>query len=236
MENGIEVYRAISKVQGELAQVGIGKNKKNQQQGYNFRGIDDVYDVLAPILAKHKLCVLPRVIARSCVERQTQKGNPLFSVTVECEFDLVSSEDGSRHIIRTFGEAMDSADKATNKAMSAAYKYAAFQTFCIPVDVEDADAVTPSVKPLTPPETRQDAPQAPEPDVPDFTPQQIIGALKKQLGVKMRQSGIDKADEQKKFYLYCTEGLEESVDMVQNIIDRYDEYLEKYNEFTGGEA
>jgi hypothetical protein len=228
MENGIEVYKAISKVQGELAQIGIGKNKKNQQQGYNFRGIDDVYDALAPILAKHKLCVLPRAIARSCVERQTQKGNPLFSVTVECEFDLVSSEDGSRHIIRTFGEAMDSADKATNKAMSAAYKYAAFQTFCIPVDVEDADAVTPSVKPLTFPETRQ----APEPDVPDFTSGQIVKALKGQLSAKMKQSGIDK-EEQKKFYLYCMDGREESVDMVQKILNRYDEYLEKWREFQG---
>src|SRR3546814_11002068 len=36
------------------------------------------------------------------------------------------------------------ADKATNKAMSAAYKYAAFMTFAIPVEgEEDADAVTP---------------------------------------------------------------------------------------------
>src|SRR5690606_19364534 len=47
------------------------------------------------------------------------------------------------------GEAMDSADKATNKAMSAAYKYAAFQTFCIPTEGDnDADATTHEVAPL----------------------------------------------------------------------------------------
>jgi len=87
-----------------------------------------------------------------------------------------------------------------------------------------------SPRPTKPPETPQDAPQAPESDVPDFTAQQIVGALKKQLGVKMKQSGIATAEEQKSFYLYCTDGLTESVDVVQNIIDRYDEYLEKYKE------
>jgi hypothetical protein len=67
----------------------------------------------------------------------------LFYVTVEAEFDFVSSQDGSKHTVKTYGEAMDSGDKATNKAMSAAYKYAAFQTFCIPTEGDnDADAHT----------------------------------------------------------------------------------------------
>ena len=82
------------------------------------------------------------------------------------------------------------------------------------------------------PETPQDAPQAPEPDVPDLTAQQIVGALKKKLGSQMKLSGISTAEEQKKFYQYCTDGLTESVDVVQNIIDRYDEYLEKYKEMA----
>lgn len=144
----MSVYKAISAVQSDLAKMGISKDKKNAQQGYNFRGIDDVYDAIAPILANRGLCILPRVLTRECVERQTKSGGVLFYVVVECEFDLVAAEDGSKHTIRTFGEAMDSGDKATNKAMSAAYKYAAFQTFCIPVDVEDADKTTPpEVKP-----------------------------------------------------------------------------------------
>jgi hypothetical protein len=46
---------------------------------------------------------------------------------------------------------MDSADKATNKAMSAAYKYACLQTFCIPTEGDnDADATTHQVAPATP--------------------------------------------------------------------------------------
>jgi hypothetical protein len=151
----MEVYRAINAVQADLSSVGITKDRKNQQQGYNFRGIDDVYNVLSPLLAKHNLVILPRVISRECVERQGKSGGALFYVTVHAEFDFVAAKDGSKHTVITFGEAMDSADKATNKAMSAAYKYAAFQAFAIPTEGDnDADAQTPEVKPKTAPKSQ----------------------------------------------------------------------------------
>ena len=142
------VYAKIAAVQGELAKVGISKSRRNSQQGYNFRGIDEVYAALSPLLAANGLVIVPRVISRECVEGQTRKGDPLFRVTVHAEFDFVSADDGSTHTAATFGEAMDSADKATNKAMSAAYKYAAFMTFAIPTEGDnDADAHTPEVAP-----------------------------------------------------------------------------------------
>lgn len=142
-----KVYAAIAAVMADIGTTGIAKERANQQQGYKFRGIDDVYNAMSPVLARHNLCMLPRMLSREVVERQTAKGTALFYVTVEAEFDLVCSEDGSRHTIRTFGEAMDSADKATNKAMSAAYKYAAMQAFAIPTEGDnDADAVTHDVQ------------------------------------------------------------------------------------------
>ena len=147
----MKVYQAINKVQSALAKTGISKDRKNQQQGYNFRGIDDVYCAIAPLLSEHGLCILPRIISRHCDERTNSKGTPLFYVTVEAEFDFVSAEDGSKHVVRTFGEAMDSADKATNKAMSAAYKYAAFQAFAIPTEGDnDADAHSHDIKAAEP--------------------------------------------------------------------------------------
>lgn len=143
-EHAKNVYQLIAAVSAELAQTGISKSRKNEQQGYRFRGIDETLNALSHVLAKHGLIVIPRMTARSLVERQTKKGDPLFSVTVDAEFDFVSAHDGSRHTARTYGEAMDTADKATNKAMSVAYKYAAFLTFCIPLEgmAEDADAIT----------------------------------------------------------------------------------------------
>jgi hypothetical protein len=140
------VYQKIATVQAELAKVGISKSRKNQTPGaqYNFRGIDEVYNTLAPLMADNGLCILPRIVEHSLTERgKTRNGNAIYSAIVTAEFDFVSADDGTIHVVRTMGEAMDSSDKATNKAMSAAYKYAALMTFAIPTEGDnDADAHT----------------------------------------------------------------------------------------------
>jgi hypothetical protein len=152
------VFRAIAAVAGAMAKEGIAKDKRNSQQGYNFRGIDDVCNALAPVLSEFGLVILPRVLQRIETERETKSGGALFNVVVEVEFDFVAAEDGSRAVVKTFGEAMDSADKATNKAMSAAYKYACMQAFCIPTSGDnDADATTHDVAP------RRQSPAGPPP-------------------------------------------------------------------------
>lgn len=145
-----KVYAAISGVASALAEQGIRKERKQGSQvNYAFRGIDDIYNALAPELVKNKLLILPRYTERSCVERTSKSGGALFYITVRGDFDFVSTEDGSIHTVTTYGEAMDSGDKATNKAMSIAYKYAAFQAFCIPTEETaiDADAEVHNVSP-----------------------------------------------------------------------------------------
>ncbi|EOU9576490.1 ERF family protein [Cronobacter sakazakii] len=143
------VYQAISAVAKEMAATGISKDRTNTQQNFKFRGIDQVYNALAPALVNHGLLILPRITDRTVTERTTPKGTVLFYVVVKAEFDFVSTKDGSVHTVVTYGEAMDSGDKATNKAMSIAYKYAAFQAFCIPTEETaiDADAEIYHIKP-----------------------------------------------------------------------------------------
>lgn len=144
------VYVAMADVASELASVGIGKNRENQQQKYKFRGIDDVYNVLGPILAANKLVIIPRVVSRTSQDRETKNGGALIYSVVEMEYDFVSAIDGSKHTARFFGEAMDSSDKSTNKAITAAFKYMCFQVFCIPLEgdggARDADETTHEVK------------------------------------------------------------------------------------------
>jgi hypothetical protein len=141
------VYSAIAEVTAKLAKTGISKDRKNDQQGYKFRGIDDVYNALSGLIADAGLCLLPRVTDRSVTERQSANNKALFYVVLEMYYDLVSAKDGSTHTIHVIGEAMDSGDKATNKAMSAAYKYMAMQVFCIPTEGDnDADATTHEVQ------------------------------------------------------------------------------------------
>lgn len=157
MEN-FKVYAAISAVQGALAKEGIGKDQTNKMQGFKYRGIDDVYNSLAPILSENKLCILPRLMSKEVVERQSAKGGMLFYTTVTAEFDLVSAEDGSKHTVSSYGEAMDSGDKSIGKAMSYAYKAMAFMTFSIPTDGDnDPDEQSHELGATTQPEAVQQA-------------------------------------------------------------------------------
>ena len=137
------VYSAITAVAAELGRSGLAKSQTNAPEQYRFRGIDDLYDRLSPALAAHRLCILPRVLEREASERTSLDGSLLISVSVKVAYDLVSAEDGSVHVIEAYGEALDGGDKATSKAVTAAFKYALFQAFCIPVTgSEDADSST----------------------------------------------------------------------------------------------
>jgi hypothetical protein len=142
------VFQCIAEVQAALAKDGISKDRKNTAQGYNFRGIDDVYNALSVLLAQTGLVILPSYPERNVIERETSKGGALFYTTVKGEYQLTSAHDCSSVSAGPFwGEAMDTGDKATNKAMSAAYKYMAMQVFAIPTEGDnDADATTHEVK------------------------------------------------------------------------------------------
>jgi hypothetical protein len=144
----MEVLKAINAVQAALVmQGGISKNRKNQAQGYSFRGIDDMYNELSPMLAKEGLVILPSYSDRQVVEREGRNGGALFYTTLRGDFTFRSAKDGSEVKVSTFGEAMDSGDKATNKAMSAALKYALMQTFTIPTESDnDSENHTHEVK------------------------------------------------------------------------------------------
>lgn len=136
-----QVLRGIKQVIAAFAENGIGKNRKNESQGFKFRGIDDVMNRMAQHLVDADLVIVPHIRSREVHERVNTRGNPLFYVTVQVDFTVYSTVDGSSVVCSVPGEAMDSGDKATNKALSIAYKYMAFQLFAIPID-EDPDATT----------------------------------------------------------------------------------------------
>lgn len=186
-----KVYESIHNVSKELSLMGLSKERRNQAQGYNFRGIDDVMNALSPLLVRHNLLILPRCISRDIKEHTTAKGGKMFSVAVEVEFDFVSTEDESKVLVKTYGEAMDSGDKATNKAMSAAYKYAAFQAFCIPVEgTPDADAETHEVASEVPAAKQQPATASTNPVVtkPKLTKDVALGIQQNFIGAMTQRA------------------------------------------------
>ncbi len=140
------VYAAISAITQAFVDIGgISKDRTNSEQKYKFRGIDDVYNHLAPLLPKNNLVILPKFKKREVSERLTKSGSKMFNVILEVDYIFRSLKDGSEYVLPYYGEGTDTGDKATNKAASAAYKVAVIQTFCIPVEGEqDPDQNTPA--------------------------------------------------------------------------------------------
>lgn len=146
----MEVVTAPPKIHGAMVAVmreigAIGKDQRNKQQGFNFRGVDDVYNKLHEIMAKHGIFCLPEVLSDRTEERKTSKGNALIYRILKIKYTFVA-EDGSSVEAIVIGEGMDSGDKASNKAMSIAHKYALLQVFMIPTAEEkDPDAERPEM-------------------------------------------------------------------------------------------
>ena len=153
----LAIHKAMVAVASELAKIGISKGRRNEQQNFAFRGIDEVMNAAGPILAKHEVLILPHYTDYADVERVTGKGSTLIYSKVRGDFMFVSAKDSSYVQVTTFGVAMDSGDKGTNKAMSAALKYALLQTFLIPTESnEDADATTQEPSVPKPPDGFED--------------------------------------------------------------------------------
>jgi len=131
-----QIYSSMIKVMRGITH--IGKDRKNQQQGFNFRGIDDVMNELHGVMAECGVFVIPEPVGETNVtERTNAKGTVMRYVMQRWQFTFFA-EDGSCIVAGAIGESMDSGDKAMNKSMSIALKYVLLQSFMIPT-IEDKD-------------------------------------------------------------------------------------------------
>ena len=178
-ENTPLIYKKIIEVMADIN--AIGKDRRNQQQGFQFRGIDDVMNELHSSLAKCGVFVLPKVLEETRTTGKTKNGGDMFYTRLKINFGFYA-EDGSHVDAVVIGEAMDTGDKASNKALSIGLKYAMLQVFCIPTeDDKDPDAVSP--QPAA--GTMQQQPQQKKPAAKfDFEPKggETTPAEKKELG------------------------------------------------------
>lgn len=151
-----KIYPAMIKALQEVE--AIGKNKRNQQQGFQYRGVDDAMNELHGVFARCGIFCVPEVLEQTREDRQTAKGGNLIYSIMKVKFTFYA-DDGSSVSSVVIGEGMDSGDKASNKALSVAFKYAVFQAFCIPTEAVDPDATTPPVsKPAQPAKLAQKQP------------------------------------------------------------------------------
>lgn len=135
------IYQKIANILKETK--AITKSENNRQQGFKFRGIDNVMNELHELFAKNDVFILQEVQDFTVDARPTAKGGTLFYTRAKIKFRYTTT-DGSFVETVNVGEAMDSGDKGMNKAMSIALKYSLLQMFLIPTEEQkDPDATTP---------------------------------------------------------------------------------------------
>lgn len=130
----------MAAVAQDICAKGIAKDGLNREQNFRYRSLDSVLNVAGPIMAKHGVTMTIEVVSRDTSEsRATKSGGSLKFVVLDCIFRFRWRD--QERMARTIGEAMDSGDKATNKAMAFATKYALLTTFSIPVvGADEGDA------------------------------------------------------------------------------------------------
>lgn len=144
-----------TKMQEVMKSVGVvDKGQKNSSQGYKFRGIDDMLNAVHPALIKSSVFMTVDVLEKTEQLKEVTRSNGKSGIDKHVSLLVrytFHAEDGSSVSSTVAGEGLDSGDKATNKAMSAALKYAFIQTFCVPTaDLDDADSETPEIAPAAP--------------------------------------------------------------------------------------
>lgn len=213
----MNIYESVAAVMADIG--AVGKNSRNQQQGFMFRGIDAVMNALAPALIKNKLFIVPEILEHTREERVNAKGTTLIYSICKIKYTFYA-EDGSSITATVIGEGMDTGDKATNKAMSIAFKYACFQTFCIPTEeMVDPDAEVHEVKPRQ--QNRKPAAKPePKPEDEKITPDKVEA-----LRLRMMK---DKITDELIMSLYGLKSLDDLTEKkYANIQQFWDKILEK---------
>lgn len=151
----MQIHEAIADIMAQVP--AITKERRNQAQGYNFRGIDDVYIAVHPLFVRHGVFSVPNVLEERTEERVTTKGSALIYRVLRIRYDFFA-RDGSSITATVIGEGMDSGDKAANKAMSVAHKYAIMQILAIPTEeTVDPEVDSHEVRPKPAPDPAREA-------------------------------------------------------------------------------
>lgn len=130
----------------------IPKGQENTFHKYQFRGIDDVLNVVGPALLRQGVLAIPEYKDHhfDVINFTKKNGSSVSMVMSRIRLDLhfIAEEDGSRVTATAFGEGRDeSDDKATAKAQTAAYKTAVFFGLMLPVApdiIDDSDRNQPT--------------------------------------------------------------------------------------------
>jgi len=144
------IVRCMAAVMGSVGAVPKGHKMEAGPAKYRYRSIEDVVPAVHAALVEHGVVVVPRVIESRFdeIDRGPNKSR-MYRTLLTVEHVFYGPAGDSVAAI-TVGEAMDTSDKSSNKAMTAALKYALIEALMIPLESApdpDHDRPDPGARP-----------------------------------------------------------------------------------------
>jgi hypothetical protein len=144
----IPVHVALLRVMNDVRHVGKGSTFSAPGAGtFKFRGIEEVLNAVGPSVRRHGLITMPVRWSAEYRETRTSKGSIMRECTVTVDYlvmgpggDILSYPNGEPLFCQSRGEAVDTMDKSTTKAMSVAQRNMYIQLLQIPVRDLDPEA------------------------------------------------------------------------------------------------
>lgn len=199
----------------------VGKDKKSLQQGFMYRGIDDVYNALHRVCARHGVFTTSEIINTEREERATKNGGVLIYTRLKMRFTFWAS-DGSSITTEIIGEAMDTADKSSNKAMAIAHKYALLQAFLIPTeDLADPDADAHELAARAPRAKGNGQSAPPQAEL-------ISAAQKKRLEARIHELQLDREEVKRWIWMHSNCALKSISELTRALYSELDELLDDW--------
>lgn len=137
------VIEALANVMTDV--VAIAKTDFNDFHRFNFRGIDTVLDYVGPAFRTHRIVPIPEVRNIHSDDLTAKDGKRKRGVTLTVAYTFYGPRGDSITAVVP-GEANDTEDKASSKAMSVAFRTALLQVLAIPTGERDPHA-GPAVSP-----------------------------------------------------------------------------------------
>jgi hypothetical protein len=179
------IYTLMPRAMEMIGVVGKDQKFSGGKVNYNFRGIDGALNACHPVFQKLGITPSTKVIQYNSEAVEIgQYKTPGYHVTLLMEVSFFAP-DGTFITSTMAGEGLDTSDKATNKAMAAAFKYALYYTLCVATEEmakDDSDHESPQLS-----QRHNDEPAAEKPPV-------NIVHLKSKDGIEFLMKTYDDAD------------------------------------------
>lgn len=135
----VSIHVAINRVMRDLRPVGKGDRYDDNRTRFDFRGIDRVVNAVEPVFERHGVFAVPQVqeVSYRDVPRASGPGR-----NSECRMKVrycFYGPQGDCVVAEVQGEALDTSDKGTTKAMSVAWRNALIQVLALPTQAPDPD-------------------------------------------------------------------------------------------------